>query len=58
LLYILNLNLIQEKFEDILKKIQSFKLDVSQIYKAPIYLGNNELQYYFFYELFVEFFFI
>ena len=56
LLYLLNLNLIQEKFEDILKKIQSFKLEVSLIYKAPIYLGNNELQYYFFYELFVEFF--
>ena len=56
LLYVLNLNLIQEKFDDILKKIQSFKLEVSLIYKAPIYLGNNELQYYFFYELFVEFF--
>ena len=56
LLYLLNLNLIQEKFEDIVKKIQSFKLEVSLIYKAPIYLGNNELQYYFFYELFVEFF--
>ena len=56
LLYLLNPNLIKEKFEDILKKIQSSKLEVSLIYKAPIYLGNNELQYYFFYELFVEFF--
>ena len=56
LLYILNLNFAKENFGDILKKIQSSKLKVSLIYKAPIYLGNNELQYYFFYELFVEFF--
>ena len=56
LLYILNLNFAKENFGDILKKIQSSKLEVSIIYKAPIYLGNNELQYYFFYELFVEFF--
>ena len=31
-------------------------MDCSLIFKAPIYLGNNELNYYFFCELFVEFF--
>ena len=55
-LYLLNLNLAHENFEDILKEIKSFKLEVSLIFKAPINLGNNELKYYFFYELFVEFF--
>ena len=56
LLYLLNLDLIRENFEIIINEIKSYKLECSLIFKAPIYLGNNELNYYFFCELFVEFF--
>ena len=56
LLYILNLDLVKENYEDILKEIKTYELDISLIYKAPIYLGNTEIKYYFFHELFVEFF--
>lgn len=56
LLYLLNLDLTKEIFESVIKEIKSYKLEYSLIFKVPIYLGNNELKYYFYYELFVEFF--
>ena len=56
ILYLLNLGEDIDNFEEIINTIESFKLQFSLIFKAPISLGNSELQYYFFYELFIEFF--
>ena len=56
LLYLLNIELIKENFESTINEIKLYKLEYSLIFKVPIYFGNNELKYYFFYELFVEFF--
>ena len=56
LFYLLNLDLTRENFENIINEIKLYKLECFLIFKTPIYLGNNELKYYFYYELFVEFF--
>ena len=56
LLYLLLLDVSEDSFEDIMKKIDSLRLRVDLIFKAPIYLGNDELKYYFLYEIFIEYF--
>ena len=56
LLYLLNLRPLIKDFEQIIDKIQSLKLEIDLIFKAPVNLGNYELKYYFYYELFIEFF--
>ena len=56
LLYLLNLNPSKKDFQGIIEYIDKLKLEIIFIYKAPIEFGNYELQYYFYYELFIEFF--
>ena len=55
-LYLLLLKPYQYNFDEIMKKINSLRLGIDLIFKAPIYLGNDELKYYFYYEIFIEFF--
>ena len=55
-LYLLLLKCTKEDFEKITEKINSLRLDIDLIFKSPINLGNNELRYYFYYELFIEYF--
>jgi len=55
-LYLILLKISEDNFENIMKEINSLRLGIDLIFKAPIYLGNDELKYYFLYEKFVEYF--
>ena len=55
-LYLLLLDVSEDSFENIMKKMDSLRLGIDLIFKAPIYLGNDELKYYFLYEIFIEYF--
>ena len=56
LLYLELLESTEDTFEEDMKYINSLRLGIDLIFKAPINLGNNELKYYFYYELFINFF--
>ena len=55
-LYLILINDSQDNLENIMTEINSLMLGIDLIFKAPIYLGNDELKYYFLYEIFVEYF--
>ena len=55
-LYLLLLDDSEDCFDNIMKEINSLSLGVDLIFKAPIYLGNDELKYYFLYQIFIEYF--
>jgi len=55
-LYLLLIDVSEDSYENIMKKIDSLRLGIDLIFKAPIYLGNDELKYYFLYEIFIEYF--
>jgi len=57
LFYLLLLIPLIEDYEEIMKHINSLRLKIDLIFKSPIYLGNYEIQYYFYYNLFLEFFY-
>ena len=54
--YLLDLEPTKYNFQKILEQLKKDKIEESLIFKAPINFGNNELKYYFFYELYIEFF--
>jgi len=55
--YLLLLEPLFCDYEGILKYIKSLRTNLDLIFKAPIYLGNNEIQYYFYYNIFLESFY-
>ena len=57
LFFMLDKEILLKDYEIVIKEIKNFLLDEVLIFKSPIYLGNIELKYYFFYQLFVEFFY-
>ena len=55
-LFLFAISLDNEKFKEILNNIENYKLKKILIFKGSINLADNELKYYYFYELFVELF--